>query len=621
LHAKSPAKVFHFRAPHSLSCRLEENGLAAADAAKAKWIKVFVGNSTNTMELGDRIAIQVKPGTNLKKLLNGRAAKLSRKVAPDVFILQAPDAMTAMQEAEFFSTLLEVSASYPVMRRKVELQGEYAAYPNDQYYVAQWNLEDRNSSGSAIGTDLNVRAAWPFSQGEGITVAVADIGVELNHVELSQRANGAPHFNFTGQSTNVRPAGTSASWAHGTEVAGLAVAELNNGHGMAGVAPKANLASWVIFTSNQVLASDEQLMDMYQYASNTVAVQNHSWGNSGAILNGPSLLEQIGISNAVTFGRFGRGVVMVRSAGNGRQAGENSNDDGYPSDPRVIAAAAIFRDGRPASYSEPGACILVAAPSGENGTNIFTTDLLGTQGANAISFPPPNQELSDYVYISLGFSGTSAAAPEISGMAALILSVNTNLTYRDIQQILIFSARHFSSFVDPDLTTNDAGFRVSHNLGFGVPDAGYAVRLAKSWPLRRAKTNLNFLQSNSTAIPDGALRVLISGENVPTNLLSIAAATSQGPHTDSPTAILPLADVGLVTNTIALNLTNKAALIQHGTNANYAFEISKAAQAGATFAILFHDSDAGVPSVMLGTDYVPIPAVLIGQTKGAALRK
>src|SRR5690606_1297074 len=142
-------------------------------------------------------------------------------------------------------------------------------------------------------------------------------------------------------------------------------------------------------------------------------------------------------------------------------------------------------------------------------------------------FPPPNQELSDYVYNSLGFSGTSAAAPEISGIAALILSANTNLTYRDVQQILIFSARHFSSFVDPDLTTNAAGFRVSHSLGFGVPDAGHAVQLAKNWPLRPAKTNLNFAQSNSSAIPDGALRVLIFGENVPTNLTSIAAAPSQ----------------------------------------------------------------------------------------------
>jgi len=54
---------------------------------------------------------------------------------------------------------------------------------------------------------------------------------------------------------------------------------------------------------------------MFQYASNSVAVQNDSWGNAGVALDGPSLLEQIGISNAITQGRNGRGVIMVRSAG------------------------------------------------------------------------------------------------------------------------------------------------------------------------------------------------------------------------------------------------------------------------------------------------------------------
>jgi len=48
------------------------------------------------------------------------------------------------------------------------------------------------------------------------------------------------------------------------------------------------------------------------------------------------------------------------------------------------------------------------------------------------------------------------------------------LTCRDVQQILILSSRHFD-LADPDLRTNGAGFRFSHNVGFGVPDAGRAV--------------------------------------------------------------------------------------------------------------------------------------------------
>ena len=629
--AESKTNFFRFRVPHSLTCRLEENN-AAAQGAKPEWVKVFVGKGTNEMELGNRIVVQLKPGTDVKKLTAGRAAKLSRTVTPDVFILQAPDAITAMREAEAILELPEVTASYPVMRRSVELQGAYAARPNDQYYAAQWNLEDRNSSGTAVGTDLNVRAAWPITQGEGITIAIGDVGIEFAHIELAPRLVGAPHFNFTGQSTNVTPAFGSAFWAHGTEVAGLAAAEINNGKGMAGVAPKAKLASWVLFGTNQFLASDEQVMDAYQYASNTVAVQNLSWGNGGLTLDGPSLLEQIGISNALTLGRFGRGVIMVRSAGNDRPFGANCNDDGYPSDPRVIAVGAIFRDGRPASYTEPGACVLIAAPSGDNNINLFTTDLLGTRGANPLEYCPPfnpdcpTKDLSDYVFNSLGFAGTSAAAPEVSGIAALILSANTNLTYRDVQQILIFSARYFA-FVDPDVVTNGAGFRVGHNLGFGVPDAGAAVNLAQNWSNRPPLTNLILTATNPAAIPDDGLRLLAAAIGTPQINFSIRTLPSVGIQPDVPTAIVPLADVGGATNVIAQNLTNKAALIQRTMGINFSDQINRAAQAGAAFAVIFN-SVTNVGSCpggdqlcnMGGTDYVPIPAVFIGLTDGSALR-
>lgn len=576
------------------------------------------------MELGNRIAIQLKPGTDLKELVKESTAKLSRTVAPDVFILQAPDAMTAMREAEAFSNLPEVVASYPVMRRPVDLQGAYSARPNDQYYAAQWNLEDRNSSGTAIGTDLNVRAAWPFTYGEGVTIAVADVGVELDHIELAPRAVGAPHFNFTGQSTNVTPAGSFAAWAHGTEIAGLAVAEINNGKGMAGVAPKANLASWVIADANLVLASDEQLMEMYQYAANTVGVQVHCWAIDSAGLNGPTTLEQIGISNAVNAGRFGRGVVMVRSAGNDRNDGSDANADGYSSDPQVISVGAIHRDGRPASYTEHGACVLVAAPSGDNGVDLFSTDLLGTNGVNNILYCPsdnpdcPNKDLSDYVYNGLaggGFNGTSAAAAQTAGVAALVLSSNTNLTYRDVQQILIFSARHFA-FVDPDMKTNGAGFRVSHNIGYGVPDAGAAVRLARNWLNRPPLTNHTFLATNSALIPDDGLRVSIS--DAETILQSLAASPSSGLDFDTPTASLPLVDVGFATNTITEDLTGKAALIERGGLPSFTSRVQNVAQAGAVFAIV-RNNVYGPNRQIMALDYAPIPAVMINKTDGDAL--
>ena len=444
------------------------------------------------------------------------------------------------------------------------------------------------------------------------------------------RVAGAPHYNFAAQSTNAGPISGSPSAAHGTEVAGLAVASLNNAR-MVGVAPGANLASWVIFNTNFQLASDEHLMDMYQYQSNVVSIQNHSWGNNGETLDGPTLLEQIGISNAISQGRSRGGVVMVRSAGNDRQLGANANDDGYPSDPRVIAVAAVRFDGRVASSSEPGACVLLGAPSGDLAAGfdgLFTTDLIGTRGVNQISFFPPYEDLSDYVFDSLGFSGTSASAPQIAGIVALMLSANPSLTYRDVQQILILSARHFD-LADPDLVVNGAGFIVSHNDGFGVPDAGVAVNLARSWVNRPAMTNITVTATNIAAIPDDGLRVLVTGTGVPPELASIHTLPSVGPHADTPTAALPLADFAYGTNASGYNLTNKGALIQRDTNATFAAKINLAAQVGAAFAIIYNfPSNTPTSSApggdqlvwMGGTDYVPIPAVFIGHTDGEALK-
>ena len=626
--SSSPEQV-RFLLPRPATFRIEATPSAmGAHPAQVEWLRASpIGGSTHTVEFGRRVVVQLRRPESLPGLIANHPLTLARTVISNLFILQAPDAPTAVREASRLAALPEVTTSYPVMRRSALLHNAYAAPPNDPYFYTQWPSEHRNTDGTPAGPDLNVRAAWPATRGEGVTLAVADSGVELSHVELIQRAEGAPHHNFSDGTTNAIPWGGTAGWAHGTEVAGLVVAEADNGQGLAGVAPAARLASWLILDPSTRLVSDELLMDAYQFSSNVVDVQNHSWGVLGSGQVGPSPLEQIGLANAFAFGRGGRGVVMVRSGGNFRTDGNNVNDSAHASDPRVIAVAAVDVRGRAASYSDPGACLLVAAPGAELGAGLFTTDLQGTRGANFLSYFPPYEYLSDYAFDGTGFTGTSAAAALVSGVSALVLSANPDLAIRDVQQVLVLSARHFDP-EDPDLTRNGAGFLVSHNVGFGVPDAGEAVRLARLWPNRPASTTVTVTNSTVTEIPDDGLRVEVDGDGVPPDLASIRTLPGTGPHADEPTRFLPLVDVGLATNEIGADLTGKAALIQRGTN-NYADKINFAAQAGAEFAVVYNfatnTSGSGAPGgdqlvPMGGTDFTPIPAVFISHSDGVALR-
>ncbi len=585
------------------------------------------------IEFGNRIVLELANPDDLEELLKGTPFHASRRLSRNLFIVEGEDTWTALQSASELVNDPRVIACHPVARRPKVLHGAMAARPNDPYFGKstdskfpwQAHLENRDLDGTRLGVDLNVREAWAVSRGEGVIVAVADDGVELTHPDLAPQAEGSPHFNFSTYREDGLPAGSSAN--HGTAVAGLAVARGDNKIGISGVAPRARLASWVLFNArDRFVISDEALMDMFQYRSNVVSVQNHSWGNDSSIQFPISALEDIGISNAVTFGRSGLGTVMVRAGGNGRDRSINANDDGYLTDSRVIGVAAVRLDGRFARYGSPGACLLVAAPSGDedpegnacstDSPNLLTTDRQRAAGYNSNTY---TNDLANYGFGSTGFNGTSASTPLISGVAALILSANPDLSYRDVQQILVLSSRHDDK-TDPDLVVNGAGLEVSHNLGFGVPDAGIAVRLARTWKRRPEAEQIRVPSTRIAVVPDQGLRLLVSGESVPPELESIIALPSLGRFPDEPTRSLSAFDAGMAIGGISENLTGQAALIERG-EIFFCEKLEAAAASGAEFAVVYNNRDTSARLVMGATEFVSVPSVFINQRDGEALRE
>jgi len=609
------AERFVFKEPVARGYRVAEGGPRLQSVTPATdWLKVVSDDGAATpFQFGSKVVLQLQPGVPLQTVLGANPLPVVREAAAGLYVLQAGSARDAATAAERFSDHPAVVISHPEMKRPLKLHLGYALPPNDPYFPEQWHLENRASNGARLGVDLNARAAWPHQRGAGITVAVADSGVDLTHPDLVEALSGTPHFNFVYGNTNAGPFTTASPGAHGTAVAGIVAARGYNGVGVSGVAPAAKIASWGILDFD-VFASESQLADMFQYQSNTVPVQNHSWSFSWFTQLAPGALEEVAISNAVHFGREGRGVVMVRSAGNDRQLLVNANDDGYTKNPLVIAVGAVRQDGQFASYSNPGACLLLAAPSGDTAQgfgDVRTTDIQGNAGASGVSQPA---DLADYRW----FSGTSASAPMISGIVALLLEAHPALTFRDVQQILLNSARQVD-LSDPLLRTNQAGYRVSPNVGFGVPDAGRAARLARTWPLRPAVTNLVFESEVTSQIPNQGLRVETFGDGVPLSLASIKATPGVGLHPESLTPFYPLVDVGLATNAIAQDLTGRAALIRRGTN-TFLEKINYAAAAGARLAVIANFPGSNSHEIMNGTFRAVIPAVFIAGDAGTTLR-
>ena len=202
---------------------------------------------------------------------------------------------------------------------------------------------------------------------------------------------------------------------HGTLVAGLVGAKEDNNQGIAGVAPGCKMMTLRAFSANGAGEDDDIARAIIYAADNGVQVLNFSFGDIY-----PSLTMHEAIKYA-----YARGVVMVASAGNG-----TGDELHYPSNfNEVIAVSASAADDEGDEFLWPlssyGLTVSLAAP----GSNMLTTIIQDTTNNDPYEF----------------FSGTSTAAPLVSGTAALLLSQRGSCSPQQIRGILTSSADDISS--------------------------------------------------------------------------------------------------------------------------------------------------------------------------------
>lgn len=439
--------------------------------------------------------------------LRGKYAVVEFSGAPDV----------AIRGADRLREVSGVKSAEPMLARQL-----YRRFvPNDPLFAYQtgtpgyqWHLKNTGQNNGEAGMDVNVVPTWDLYKGAGVSIGIVDDGLEVSHPDLVANVNTLIDYDFNGQDDDPSPGEDDF---HGTACAGVAAARGNNGIGISGVAPEATLVGMRLISAP---TTDLEEADAFLHQKDAVHIKSNSWGPyDGAYgFGGPGPLSLAAMQEAATTGRGGKGTVFLWAAGNGNGNGDDSNYDGWANSPYAIAVSAINEKGRQSWYSEPGSNILVCAPSNGGKQGITTTDITSVNGYNVGESTPEFPDYTDTNYTNT-FGGTSSATPAVAGVVALMLQANSNLTYRDVQEILVRTAVKNDEF-DGDWVQNGAGYHFNVKYGAGSVNALAATNMAQTW------TNVPALQTHTLTANGVNLAVPDFDEDGITHTFNVAPANS-----------------------------------------------------------------------------------------------
>jgi subtilisin family serine protease len=320
---------------------------------------------------------------------------------------------------------------------KLQADGNFT---NDPSVGNLWGLDNTGQNGGKADADIDLPEAWNiYKPAYGLIVGIIDTGIDYNHPDLApvMWINSVEDINKDGRFTSADNNGKDddgngfiddvVGWdwvnndnnpmddkGHGTHVAGTIAARANNSIGVAGVAGKSNCRVMALkfldangsgYTSNAIKALD--------YAGRKKAlITNNSWG-------GGSYSQSL--YNAIYKYRQASGLFVASAGNNGRNADSSpSYPAAYNLDNIISVASTTNTDGL-SSFSNYG---LKSVDLGAPGSSIYST-LPGSR----------------YGYMS----GTSMAAPHVSGTAALLWSQIPSVGLLKIKSVLLGSARKISA--------------------------------------------------------------------------------------------------------------------------------------------------------------------------------
>jgi len=405
--------------------------------------------------------------------------------APSTFLLRvgSPGLRGALDTANAYVETGRLRYAQPNFWKVLEKKAPFT--PNDPLFPRQWHLPR-----------IQAEQAWEITRGDpGVIIAVIDDGVDVDHEDIASPGKVVAPIDVQAGDADPRP---GPGDFHGTCCAGVAVANGNNAIGVTGIAPDCSLMPIRLLGPAQTDVMEAQA---FRHAvDHGAAVISNSWGptDGGGAVPLPGIVGAA-FDHALLNGRGGLGTLILFAAGNGNESiSSPATLDGYASDNRVVAVAAVNNKNVRSGYSDFGPEVDVSAPS--DGTSalpvvwagfppdastlaITTIDRTGAAGLNPPGAGSDPEPVADPNYTGT-FGGTSSACPLAAGLLGLMISVGPDLTRDQLKFVLEAT----SDKVDPANASPVGAYQPnghSQFYGFGRVNAFEAVKGTRSSVPRR----------------------------------------------------------------------------------------------------------------------------------------
>ena len=390
------------------------------------------------------ILVQFAPGTPAKaksavlSLIGGRTIQ-TWALVPDLhhvaIAIPVSDALKLMAQVR--------DTSGVVVFAEPDIIGHLGATPNDSFYSLEWGMNNTgqtvNNDPGTAGADIDADLAWDVTTGSAaVVVGMADSGFRATHEDLAGNRWTNPG-EIAGNNTDDDGNGyVDDVWGwdfwnndkdptddngHGTHTAGTVGAVGNNGRGVTGVCWTVRLAGLKIGSRTGSVSSSAGISAVNYCVGKGIKVSNHSWGGTGFSAAFDSAVTAAG--NA--------GHMLVCAAGN-----SSVNNDSTPFYPasyvqdNIISVASIDNNDAISSFSNYG----------------VTRVDLGAPGSTIASTYISRNSNTTYSYLS----GTSMAAPHVTGAAALVWSVNPSWTYAQVRSKILSTTRPVAALAGKTVT-------------------------------------------------------------------------------------------------------------------------------------------------------------------------